>query len=67
MTTTIRVATPQDATAILDIYAPIVRETAISFELNPPTVTEMQQRLEETLLHWPWLVCDHAGEVLGYV
>ncbi|ETW94332.1 MAG: GCN5 family acetyltransferase [Candidatus Entotheonella factor] len=67
MTATIRVATPQDAAAILDIYAPIVRETAISFELDPPTVPQMQQRIEETLLQWPWLVCDRQAEVLGYV
>jgi phosphinothricin acetyltransferase len=67
MTTTIRIASSQDATAIVDIYAPIVRETAISFELDPPTVSQMQQRIEDTLLQWPWLVCDHQGEVLGYV
>lgn len=67
MATTIRVATPQDAASILDIYAPIVRETAISFELEPPTIPQMQQRIEDTLLQWPWLVCDRQGEVLGYV
>jgi len=67
MATTIRIATPQDAAAIVDIYAPIVRETAISFELEAPTVPQMQQRIEETLLQWPWLVCDRQTEVLGYV
>lgn len=67
MAATIRVATAQDAAAILDIYAPIVRETAISFELDPPTVPQMQQRIEDTLLQWPWLVCDRQAEVLGYV
>lgn len=67
MTAAIRIATPQDAPAILDIYTPIIRDTAISFETEPPTVQQMQQRIEETLLHWPWLVCDRQGEVLGYV
>jgi L-amino acid N-acyltransferase YncA len=67
MVTTIRVAAPQDAAAILDIYAPIVRDTAISFELEPPSLSEMQKRIEDTLLQWPWLVCDRQGEVLGYV
>lgn len=67
MPTAIRIATPQDAAAIVDIYAPIVRETAISFELDPPTVAQMQQRIEDTLLQWPWLVCERQGEVLGYV
>ncbi len=67
MAAVIRIAIPQDAPAILDIYSPIVRETAISFETEPPTSLQMQQRIEETLSHWPWLVCDREGEVLGYV
>jgi L-amino acid N-acyltransferase YncA len=37
MSATIRLATPEDAEAILAIYAPIVRDTAISFErIFPP-------------------------------
>jgi phosphinothricin acetyltransferase len=67
MTATIRVATPQDATAILTIYTPIVRDTAISFEVEPPTLAEMQHRIAQTLQRLPWLVCDWQGEVLGYV
>jgi phosphinothricin acetyltransferase len=49
------------------IYAPIVRDTAISFELEPPTVEEMAKRMVETLAHLPWLVCEHRGNILGYV
>ena len=67
MSTIIRVARPEDAEAILAIYAPIVRETAISFEVEPPTRVEMQQRIATTLRQFPWLVCDRQGEVLGYV
>jgi phosphinothricin acetyltransferase len=67
MSATIRVALPEDASAILAIYAPIVRETAISFEVEPPTRMEMQQRIATTLRHLPWLVCERQGEVLGYV
>ena len=37
MAQTIRFAAETDATQILDIYAPIVRDTAISFEEEPPT------------------------------
>ena len=33
----IRVATPQDAKAIAAIYAPIMTDTTISFELDPPS------------------------------
>jgi phosphinothricin acetyltransferase len=37
----IRLATPADALAVQAIYAPIVRDTAISFELEVPGVREM--------------------------
>jgi phosphinothricin acetyltransferase len=67
MSATIRVALPEDASAILAIYAPIVRETAISFEVEPPTRMEMHERIATTLRHLPWLVCERQGEVLGYV
>jgi L-amino acid N-acyltransferase YncA len=45
MTALIRLATPDDAPGVQAIYAPIVRETAISFELEPPTVEAMRQRI----------------------
>lgn len=61
----IRVATPQDARAVQSIYAPIVAETAVSFELEPPSVEEMRRRIETTLLTHPWLVCVQDG-VIGY-
>jgi phosphinothricin acetyltransferase len=67
MSTTIRVACPEDADAILAIYTPIVRETAISFEVEPPTYVEMHERIATTLRRLPWLVCERQGEVLGYV
>ena len=67
MNAVIRLATPDDASGVQAIYAPIVRETAISFELEPPTVAEMQQRIVKSLEHWPWLVCERRGDILGYV
>ena len=38
MSFAIRLADPADAAAIHAIYAPVVAETAISFEHEPPTV-----------------------------
>ena len=38
----IRVATPADAEAITAIYAPVVENTSISFELSPPGIDEMR-------------------------
>jgi phosphinothricin acetyltransferase len=67
MSAIIRVALPEDAEAILTIYAPIVRGTAISFEVEPPTRVAMHERIATTLRYLPWLVCDRQGEMLGYV
>jgi phosphinothricin acetyltransferase len=65
---TIRVASPGDAGAIAAIYAPIVIATSISFELTPPTVDTMRERIVNTLHQLPWLVSvDAQGEVEGYV
>ncbi len=63
----LRVATPEDAPAITAIYAPIVASTAISFELEPPSVDEMRGRILATLARLPWLVSeDDSGAVNGY-
>ena len=46
----------------------MVRDTAISFELQPPTLDEMRQRIETLLPTLPWLVGeDEAAQVCGYV
>jgi phosphinothricin acetyltransferase len=66
MSATIRLATGNDAAGILAIYAPIVRETAISFEVDPPDVNQMRQRIEDTLVLFPWLVCASGEQILGY-
>jgi phosphinothricin acetyltransferase len=62
-----RVANPSDAEAIAAIYAPIVRDTAISFEIEPPTQEEMARRIIKTLERYPWLVAEREGQVIGYV
>ncbi|MES1162854.1 MAG: N-acetyltransferase family protein [Rhizobacter sp.] len=65
---TIRTAAPADAEAITAIYAPIVANTSISFEMAPPSVDEMRGRIEKTLQDLPWLVSEDAqGAVNGYV
>ena len=63
---TIRVATANDAETIAEIYAPIVRDTGISFEDVPPTTEEMAGRIHSTLQTHPWLVYEKNGDVIGY-
>jgi L-amino acid N-acyltransferase YncA len=67
MTAMIRLAAPDDAPSVQAIYALVVRETAISFELEPPTIEEIRKRTVKTLERLPWLICEHDGDILGYV
>jgi L-amino acid N-acyltransferase YncA len=62
----LRAAEHRDARDVAAIYAPIVRETAISFETDPPSPDTMAARIENTLKLYPWLVAVHADKVLGY-
>jgi phosphinothricin acetyltransferase len=62
----LRLASAEDAAAILGIYAPNVRETIISFELEPPSVEEMARRIVSGGDRYAWLVCERDGEVAGY-
>ena len=62
----LRVATPSDAPKLLEIYAPYVRETAITFEYDVPTVEEFAQRIANTLQRYPYLVALEQDQVVGY-
>ncbi|MCC5626130.1 arsinothricin resistance N-acetyltransferase ArsN1 family B [Nostoc sp. CHAB 5715] len=66
MKAAIRLANESDALKMLAIYAPVVRETSISFEIEPPSKTEFQQRIKNYQRLMPWLVCEINGELLGY-
>jgi phosphinothricin acetyltransferase len=62
----VRPVAPGDAGAVADIYAPIVRDTAISFELEPPGVEVIADRIAMLTAGYPWLVLEVEGEVGGY-
>ena len=62
----IRLATEQDLSQILAIYAPYVENTAYSFEYTPPSPEEFLQRFCGITARFPWLVWEEAGHVLGY-
>lgn len=62
----IRLAERRDAGAVREIYAPIVQESPISFEYDPPSPEEMERRICDTLTRYPWLICEVDGEVAGY-
>ena len=62
----IRQATPEDAIQILDIYTPIVEQTTISFEVVPPSVEEMAERITHYTEKYPWLVFMDDNHLMGY-
>ncbi len=63
---TIRTATKDDAARLLEIYAPYVENTAITFEYEVPSVAEFAQRIENTLKKYPYLIAESGDEILGY-
>ena len=59
----IRDATPADGAAIAAIYAPLVKDTIVSFEEEPPSAEEVTERIAASHV---WLVSEEDGEVVGY-
>lgn len=62
----IRPILTDDAPAIAAIYADYVAQTTISFETVPPTPEQMRERLAEFCAHYPALLWEESGQILGY-
>ena len=63
---TLRFATVADAPVLAEIYAPYVRDTAISFEYEPPTHEVFAGRIGSVLETFPYLAAVRGEEILGY-
>lgn len=63
---TIRVASEQDAKELLKIYAPYVKNTAITFEYEVPSIEEFRNRIKKIEKQYPYLVAEKDGEIVGY-
>lgn len=62
----IRLAKPEDAKAILNIYAPYIEKTAITFEYKVPSLKEFSERIAKIQEKYPWIVYEENEEILGY-
>lgn len=62
----IRIAAVQDAAGLLEIYAPYVEKTAITFEYEVPSVQEFAGRIGHVLEKYPYLAAERDGEIVGY-
>ena len=56
----LRRANVGDAERLLEIYAPYVEKTAITFEDKVPSIGEFQNRILKTLRIYPYLVQCHV-------
>ena len=61
-----RLAVPEDAAQMLDIYSRYVTETAVTFEYDVPTVCEFENRIRKISERFPWIVCETDGRIVGY-
>lgn len=66
MTEIFRFAAPDDARAVLGIYAPFIESTAVTLEETVPSVRDFAARIERILSRHPYLVYAVDGAVLGY-
>jgi phosphinothricin acetyltransferase len=63
----IRIARPDDAAGIREIYAPYCESSSVSFEVVAPSVEQIRERICRILPDYPWLVSEIGGQVAGYV
>jgi L-amino acid N-acyltransferase YncA len=62
----VRQAAPQDAAACVTIYRPYVQDTAISWEIDVPTVEEMASRIAGLRATHEWLVLERGDQIVGF-
>lgn len=62
----IRAAVEQDAAAMAAVYAPYVRDTAITFEYEAPNAGEFAERLRRIARFFPFLAAEDETGLLGY-
>ncbi len=62
----IRFAVRADVPRLLEIYAPYILKTCITFEYDVPSIEEFTERFDRITEKYPWLVWEENGKILGY-
>jgi phosphinothricin acetyltransferase len=62
----IRVAIKDDAKEIAEIYAYYVRNSSYSFDLEPLSPDEFEEKIERIKKRYPFFVCEENGNVIGF-
>jgi phosphinothricin acetyltransferase len=66
MNATIRLAERRDVPGILEIYAPFILHSAVTFEEIVPDEESFWKRIQEIMTELPYLVCEIDGRIAGY-
>lgn len=56
----------EDIAEVLEIYAPYVQNTAITFEYEVPSLESFAERVHHYTEQYPWIVAKDHGEIVGY-
>ncbi len=57
----------EDAPNICEIYNYYVTHSICTFEEEPVSIPEMENRIREVSSNYPWLIAEEEGEVYGYI
>lgn len=63
---TVRLATEADAAGILAVYAPYIRDTAVTFETETPSLDAFRCRMASIIGDYPYLVVEEDGSIVGF-
>jgi len=63
---TIRPIREADHAAVLDIYAPYITHSVVSFEYEVPSLETFSRRITDITAFYPWLVAVVDGRIAGY-
>jgi phosphinothricin acetyltransferase len=63
---TIRKVSVNDAKELLDIYSYYVKNTAITFEYEVPSIEEFSCRIRDITKRYPYLAAEMNGRMIGF-
>ena len=66
MSLSIRPVTKTDAIACLKLYSKYVVGSAVSFELEAPSIEEFSNRIDSISKRFPYLIAEEDGMFVGY-
>lgn len=56
----------EDISEVLEIYAPYVQNTPITFECDIPSLENFSDRVHHYTEQYPWIVAKDHGKIVGY-